>query len=120
LGKTIFTIGETENTVENFTYSLNRTRGAPPGEVNYLSVSLSVMGKNSLDALTIRGGPFNCAISVYDESGALFKRLELEGAEITGCNANMSTQSCYFTSIQLEAGIIRFDGAEARVKTGNE
>jgi hypothetical protein len=40
MGKTILTISETEYTVDNFTYSLNRPRGCPPGEVNYLSVSL--------------------------------------------------------------------------------
>jgi hypothetical protein len=119
MGKTILTIGETEYCADSFTYSLNRMRGAPSGEVNSLSVSLNIMGKNNLDALMLRG-PFDCAVSVYDESGVLFKCLEFEGAEITGYNANKSTQSCYFTNIQLEAVAIRFDGVEARVKTGNE
>jgi hypothetical protein len=119
MGKTILTIGETEYIADNFTYNLNRQRGAPLGEVNYLSVSINVMGKNNLDTLALQG-PFDCAVSIYDDSGVLFKRLEFEGAEITGYNANTSNQSCYFTGIQMEAGIIRFDGMTVQVKTGNE
>jgi hypothetical protein len=119
MGKTILSIGETEYTVDNFTYSLSRPRGCPPGEVNYLSVSLTVTGKNNFDTLMLQG-PFNCAVNTYDESGALFKCFEFEDAEITSYSGNVYPQSCCVANIQLEAGIMRVDGATARVKTGNE
>ncbi|MDR1120379.1 MAG: hypothetical protein LBM08_05635 [Dysgonamonadaceae bacterium] len=119
MGKTILTIGETQYGVDSFTYSLNRPRGGASGELNYLSVSLGIMGKNNLDVLMLKG-PFDCTVSIYDESGILFKRLEFEGAEIVTYGGNTSNQSSYFPSIQLEAVTVRFDGVEARVKTGNE
>jgi hypothetical protein len=118
MGKTILSIGETEYAVDNLSYSLTRPRDCPPGEVSFISAYFSITGKNSLDALMLRG-PFNCVVNAYDESGALFKRLELEGAEITSYSGNMNTQSCCTASIQMEAGIMRFDGASAQVKTGN-
>ncbi|MDR1120381.1 MAG: hypothetical protein LBM08_05645 [Dysgonamonadaceae bacterium] len=119
MGKTILTIGETEYCVDSFTYSLNRPRGGSSGELNYLSVSLGIMGKNNLDVIMLKG-TFNCVVSIYDESGILFKRLEFEGAEIVSYSGNTSNQTSYFPSIQLEASTVRFDGVEACVKTGNE
>ncbi|MDR1315867.1 MAG: hypothetical protein LBK13_03240 [Spirochaetales bacterium] len=119
MGKTILIIGETEYTVDNFTCSLSRPRGCPPGEVNYLSGSITITGKNNLDALMLQG-PFNCVVNTYDESGALFKRLEFEGAEITSYSANAYPQACCVASIQLEAEIMRFDNVVARIKTDNE
>jgi hypothetical protein len=119
MGKVIIKIGETEYTADNFTYSLNRNRGCPPEEVNNISVSLNIMGKNNLDALMLRG-PFGCTVTTYDESGTVFRQFEFINAEIISYSGNVYTQSGYLANIQLEAEIMRFDGTAARAKLYEE
>jgi hypothetical protein len=82
MGEVTVTINHKPYRLENFSYGLGRTEDCKPGEVDCISLSFNIYGKNDLDSFMLKE-PFSCEISIYDESGGVFRSIKCENAEIT-------------------------------------
>jgi len=115
MNKTVLTINGKDYPTDNLNYNIYRKLGSENGVASQISLSIQVSGKNDLD-LVMAKGQFDCAVTVFDESGGILKYFAFENVEITSYNYATG----YYCNVQMKAKAVTFDGIRVIIEKESE